>query len=271
MLTPVLVALAGALLAWPGARSAARLSALNRGESGRVLPSADGIAVALVAATAAGAAGVAVVGPAGGAVALAFAAIGMRRWRERRASRERVAATREMSEALGALIGELRAGAHPTSAAESVAADCRGPAAAVLRGIASAARLGGEPDLSAVAVPAATVRGLDDVVDRLLGAWNLACRHGVPLIDVLDAVRRDVDAGIRFAGRLHARMAGPRASATVLATLPVVGLLLGEAMGAQPVGVLASSIAGQGLLVVGGSLIAAGTIWCARLTGRATL
>lgn len=265
-MTLSVAAVAGALLAWPGARAGARLAVLSRGEPRRARPSASATGVALVAV--AGVAGGAVAGPAGGAVAVAFAAIGVRRARQRKEHRERVAAAREMSEALGALIGELRAGAHPATAAESVAADCQGPAAAVLRVVATAARLGGDPDRSALPVPALSAGGLDDVVDRVLGAWTLAGRHGVPLTHVLDAVRRDVDAGLRFAGRWHAGMAGPRASATVLAILPVVGLLLGEAMGAAPVGVLSSSVAGQVLLILGGSLIAAGTLWCARLTGR---
>jgi tight adherence protein B len=66
-------------------------------------------------------------------------------------------------------------------------------------------------------------------------------------------------------------MAGPRASAAVLAGLPAVGLLLGEAMGVQPLRVLSTTGTGQTLLVVGTGLLCAGVLWSARLTDRAVL
>jgi tight adherence protein B len=66
-------------------------------------------------------------------------------------------------------------------------------------------------------------------------------------------------------------MAGPRASATVLALLPCVGVALGEAMGAAPVNVLLSTPMGQLLLVVGCALVWAGMAWTAKLTEQAVL
>ncbi|WP_425266650.1 type II secretion system F family protein, partial [Amycolatopsis thailandensis] len=85
---------------------------------------------------------------------------------------------------------------------------------------------------------------------------------------VLDAARRETEAEVGFRRRLKAKMAGPRASAAVLAVLPLVCLLLGEAMGASPLGVLTGTGAGQLLLVLGSGLIWAGTAWCRALTGR---
>jgi tight adherence protein B len=70
---------------------------------------------------------------------------------------------------------------------------------------------------------------------------------------------------------VNARMAGPRASATVLALLPVLGVVLGEAMGAHPIQVLADTPLGQALLIVGTTLICAGIQWSAYLTQRAVL
>jgi tight adherence protein B len=89
------------------------------------------------------------------------------------------------------------------------------------------------------------------------------------MAEILDAVRRDVVAGVRFARQSHARMAGPRASAVILALLPAVGVVLGEAMGAGPLHVLFSTSAGQVLLVVGCGLIWAGMAWSAKLTAPA--
>ncbi len=102
-------------------------------------------------------------------------------------------------------------------------------------------------------------------------AWALAQQHGLPLADVLDAVVRDLDQRARFAGQVQARMAGPRASAAILAALPILGIGLGEAMGAHPLHVLSSTTLGQILLVAGVGLVCAGIQWSARLTHQAVL
>jgi tight adherence protein B len=64
-------------------------------------------------------------------------------------------------------------------------------------------------------------------------------------------------------------MAGPRASGVVLAVLPALGVVLGEAMGADPVHVLLAGSLGQTLLAVGTALICVGMYWITRLTARA--
>lgn len=266
MLTYALVLSGAAVLCWPSGVPAERLRALSDGSScgGWRLPAGRPAAVAAVVAGGLGAYGL--LGPAGGAVGALFALTAVRRVQARRRSAARVAATREVAEALGGLVAELRAGAHPAVAADAVAADVRaGHSSWVglgLRAIASAARLGGDVD---VALRDTAASG-STALHRVARAWALAQRHGLPLADVLDAVRRDLDAGVRFAGQLHARLAGPRASAAVLAGLPAVGLLLGEGMGARPVEVLASTAAGQALLVFGGLFLIAGIGWSGRLT-----
>ena len=100
----------------------------------------------------------------------------------------------------------------------------------------------------------------------LAKAWALSRRHGLPLADLLDAVRRDILASARFAARIEATMSGPRASAAVLAALPTLGLLLGEAMGAAPLHVLTRTSAGGWLMITGSAFILVGVAWSARLT-----
>ena len=56
-------------------------------------------------------------------------------------------------------------------------------------------------------------------------------------------------------------LAGPRATATVLTALPVLGILLGELVGAGPLQVLRSGVLGQALVVAGVGLAAAGAAW----------
>lgn len=269
MVTPLL-ALA-AVLCWPGGVPAARLRALaeERRSAGRwVIPAGRFAAGAAVAA--AGLAGFGLLGVAGAAVGVLFAVVGARRVQARRHARARVAAAAGVAEALGGLVAELRAGAHPAVAAESVVTDAvPGSEAAVgLRAIAAAARLGGDVDIALADAAGSVVSG-SDALQRVARAWRLAHRHGLPLADALEAVRRDLEASARFAGQLQAKLAGPRASAAVLAGLPVVGILLGEGMGARPLSVLSSTSAGQLLLVVGGLLVLAGVGWSGRLTHRA--
>jgi tight adherence protein B len=61
-------------------------------------------------------------------------------------------------------------------------------------------------------------------------------------------------------------MAGPRASAAVLAGLPVFGVLLGELSGARPLHVLVGTAEGQVLLVLGAVFLASGLWWTKRIT-----
>ncbi|WP_410655896.1 type II secretion system F family protein [Amycolatopsis sp. lyj-112] len=191
----------------------------------------------------------------GGAVATLVLTLTVRQEHRNRARTKAALAEAELTASvLRTMVGELRAGAHPVTAAEA-AAEAVPAASGRLRGLIAAARLGGD-----VADPG--------VPPSLVNAWTLANRFGLPMADVLDAARRDAEAGIGFGRRLKAKMAGPRASAAVLAVLPLGCVLLGEAMGADPVRVFTETGAGQLLLVLGSVLIWAGTAWCRALTGR---
>lgn len=273
MLTGAFALLAASLLCWPPGRPGSRLRALY----GLPRPAATGwlageIWVAVVAAGVALACWL-LLGLAGALAGAGFAAMAWRRWRGRRQAQARIAAVTETADALGGLVAELRAGTHPAVAAESVAAELTadgeyGAAATALRAVAAAGRLGGDVHAALARCSAVGDPAMRGSIDRLARAWALAQRHGLPLAEVLDAVRRDLAAHARFESRLRATLAGPRASAAVLAGLPAFGLALGEAMGAGPMRILASTAAGQLLLLIGAALVLAGLGWCARLTGR---
>lgn len=253
-----------ALVCWPSTRAAARLRVLHQPRRPRMCVHR----IASVRACALGAGVLAAflaLGVAGAVAGALLGGTGWRRWRTRRDALAKVAAVRGVVDALGNLVAELRAGVHPALAAESVAEDAAPEAARALRAIAASARLGGEVDAALVS-GAVRRTPLHGTLERLTMAWTLAQRHGLPLAEVLDAARRDLEAIARCDAQLHAKLAGPRASATVLAVLPLLGLALGEAMGARPVHVLASSAGGQVLMLLGGFLIWAGVAWSARLT-----
>lgn len=104
---------------------------------------------------------------------------------------------------------------------------------------------------------------------RIAAAWRLSRSAGCSLAEVLDAVALDLKARRRQQRLLTGLLAGPRASAGLLAALPVVGLVMGAALGADPLTVLTATGPGQVALVVGVALDLAGVAWTARLVKAA--
>ncbi|MEO8815676.1 MAG: type II secretion system F family protein [Mycobacterium sp.] len=190
--------------------------------------------------------------------------------RGRRQVRHRAAAAeaRALETALDVLVGELRVGAHPVRAFGVAATESGpGPVAAGLRAVAARARLGA--DVGAGLRGAAGTSALPAQWERLALYWQLAGDHGLAISTLMQAAQQDIVERQRFSDRVHAGMAGARASATILAALPMLGVLLGQLIGARPVGFLISG-AGGVLLLVGVTLVCAGLLWSDGITGRLT-
>nr|WP_280269195.1 hypothetical protein [Nocardia wallacei] len=234
------------------------------------------------------------------AAGVGTAAVRMRRSRR---DRERAAECVALAEGLDTVVGELRVGAHP-SAAAAAAADAMcdmpngrygnspptrnpagiadrvepgrlGPSAEPVgraRGAATRAfavcsarsRLGGSA--------AAGLRDPNAVIatelSRIADAWDVADRHGLALADLLAAARADLLSRRRFRDRTVAVLAGARATATVLAGLPLLGIALGQLLGAAPLRVLLTPGLGTILLPLGTALICAGLLWTDTITRR---
>jgi len=207
----------------------------------------------------------AAVGMVGPAVAVAVAALTVgRRHRRRRAAARRDRERRGVLAGLDVVIGELRVGAHPAVACETAAIECDGAAAEAFRSAAARARLGG----SAASGLAASEGVVADDLHRIARAWAVAETHGLALAELLQAARSDLLGRSRFRTRAEAGLAGARATAAVLAGLPVLGVVLGQLMGAAPVRVLLGGGLGAVLLVVGTVLVAAGLVWTDRIVDR---
>ncbi|MEV5647630.1 hypothetical protein AB0L57_05185 [Nocardia sp. NPDC052254] len=162
------------------------------------------------------------------------------------------------------VIGELRTGAHPGTAASVAAAEVGGPVGAAFAVSAARARLGGSGAAGLRTRKCAVTTELGRVAD----AWEVAERHGLALADLLHAARADLAGRRRFGERTTAALAGARASAAVLAGLPLLGIALGQLMGAHPVQVLIGRGVGSFLLPLGTGLIGAGLLWADAITGR---
>ncbi|OBI75150.1 type II secretion system F family protein [Mycobacterium sp. E740] len=204
------------------------------------------------------------VAPLGVVIAATVAALsGELRRRRRCGQRARTAEAAALEGALDVLVGELRIGAHPVAAFDAAAAETDGAVAASLRSVAARARMGAD-------VPA----GLRDVAgrsvlaahwQRLAVCWQLAEYHGLAVATLMRTAQRDIVARQRFAAQVHAGMAGARATGTVLAALPLLGVGLGELIGAEPLRFLFSG--GQWLLAGGVTLTCLGVAWADRITG----
>ena len=83
------------------------------------------------------------------------------------------------------------------------------------------------------------------------------------------AAHRDIVERERFSARVDSGMAGARTTAAVLAGLPVLGIGLGQLIGADPLKFLLSGGIGGWLLVAGVMLACCGLLWSDRITSGA--
>ncbi|MEU2351081.1 type II secretion system F family protein [Modestobacter sp. NPDC049651] len=256
-MTAALLCLAAALGCWPG-RRAGRLRAARPVR----LPDPGVLAArplaAVPAALLAGLAGAllstpVVAGLVAGAAALAVRAA-QRRGRDQAAQRRAAA----LAEALGAVAAEVRAGRTLEEAAERAVAGGAEPGTAALLG----------PVLRSGAVPP-DAGPLAPLLGRVAAAVQVSRRTGCSLAGVLAAMEDDLRAQRQAEQELRSSTAGPRASAAVLAGLPLLGLVMGSGVGADPWRVLTTTLPGTVLLVAGVALELAGTVWTARLVQRA--
>lgn len=97
-------------------------------------------------------------------------------------------------------------------------------------------------------------------------AVRLADRTGAPLADLLDRIDVDARAADRGRATAAAQAAGARATAWLLAALPIGGIGLGYGIGVDPVAVLLHSAVGGSCAVLAVMLQVAGLFWTERLT-----
>lgn len=233
-----------------------RLAPLRSGGSSRLLwlPAAAVAVVALVALPLPVAlAGAALVGTAG------------LRWQRSRREVARAREAQTLQGALGILVGELRAGAHPVAAFDTAAHEVDGPVSAALGEVAARARLGA--DVAAGLRAVAGSSALPAHWQRLAVYWQLALDHGLAIAPLMRAAERDVVARERFSSRIRAGMAGARTTAAVLSGLPALGIVLGQLIGAHPVRFLLGD--GAAVLAVGVMLCCLGLLWSDRIIARA--
>ncbi|MEV7724439.1 hypothetical protein AB0P15_06855 [Streptomyces sp. NPDC087917] len=254
----VRLVLAGGAAVVPGASvRAARVVAALRAGADRWpdwVPPAVGVAVALLGWS---------------PIPLVLGAAGvplLRRWsRARERERARAARAAGVVALCGAVVGELRAGAQPgqalTAGVRRMVEEPGGPGAAEA-GVLAAAAFGG--DVAGALREAAREPGGEGLAG-MAACWRVSVDGGAGLAAGLDRLEGALRAERDREESLRAQLAGAKSTAVVLALLPLVGLLIGTGLGADPLLVLLHSPMGWGCLLVGGVLEALGLLWCRRI------
>ncbi|MFI5724395.1 type II secretion system F family protein [Streptomyces cyaneofuscatus] len=201
----------------------------------------------------------------------------VRRWMRGRARRRQCERAADSVAALcAAVVGELRAGHEPGQALSAGLRECAadgeprgggGPGGGVWLGdaeaaVLAAARFGG--DVPGALRQAAAGPGLGGL-SGMAACWQVAVDGGAGLVAGLDRLETALRADRRRRDELRAQLAGAWSTVVVLALLPVAGLGLGAALGADPLKVLLHTPGGLFCLAVGGFLEAAGLFWACRI------
>lgn len=229
-----------------------------RGASTRALAAVVATAVVVV---------ILVAGPAAALLAAAGLCLVLR---SRGLSRRRAVAEQERRNAVEvctALAAELRAGRPPLAALEAAGDVAVGGCADALRQVVVTARLGGDVHRALAGLP-------DDapsasVLRRLAACWQVSARTGGRLAAAVDRLADGLRAEQRQRRDVAAQLAGPRATARLLAVLPVAGIAMAAALGAAPGHVLLHTPIGIGCLFAGVVLDVAGVVWTNRLIAHA--
>lgn len=212
------------------------------------------------AALLAAAVATALAGPVAGVAAAVAAAMLARSLATSRKGAEAARTWAAASRSIAGLAGELRAGRSPTEALQAVAASAPTSVSGPLLAAAGAARLGADPAAALV-----QHAGHVPAMEQLAACWRVAARTGAGLAEVADALAEDLRVTQRRRGDLAVEVSASRASAKLLAGLPLVGIALGASLGARPLHFLLHTSLGAAVLAVGLVFEVVGLLWTDRL------
>ncbi|MFI7076375.1 type II secretion system F family protein [Micromonospora sp. NPDC049903] len=201
------------------------------------------------------------------AVALAgYGAVGVRALLRGRATARAAQAQRERLDQLCALAADLRAGLPVPVAVAALRSS--GPDQVGVAAGRATSRDDGTRAADSGAGSRAT-RGTDVLDDRprrlAEAAVRLADRTGAPLAELVERIEADARSTDRGLGAAAAQAAGARATAWLLAALPVGGIALGYGIGVDPLQVLLRTPIGGACAVAAVVLQAVGLLWADRL------
>ena len=245
--------LCAAALALHPPRPASRVDAASRPFSPAWIPVGVGV-VSLVAFS---------VGRAGVVIALAMAAaVVVYTLQERRNARLRLAGAQAAATFIGHLAEGVSAGATMADAAARAAERLpAGVPRALLHDVSLLTTFTHQGSLP----PTLTTPELE----RVACLWRCAQTRGVPIASLLATARDEIDTRLQHRAATDAALTGPKTTATVLSLLPLGGIAMGSAMGANPIGLLLGPGLGSVLLLVGTALVCGGVLASGAIIRRA--
>ncbi|WP_199180184.1 hypothetical protein [Verrucosispora sp. ts21] len=221
-------------------------------------------------------------GPVAAVACGGYGALGLRAWHRRGATVLRVRVRRERLDQLCALAADLRAGLPVPVAAEALGlvrpvSTVRRELAASATGQTARAQRLDKPALPDPVLPGSSTStgDLSESAGRLAApdrpgqlaqaAVRLADRTGAPLADLIERIEADARSADRAVAAAAAQAAGARATAWLLAALPLGGIALGYGIGADPLQVLLHTPIGGACAVTAIALQVVGLLWADRL------
>jgi tight adherence protein B len=207
-------------------------------------------------------------GPVAAMVGIVYGALAARAVARRIAKQRDTAARARHLDDLCALAADLRAGLPPATAA-----DLHPATRPLIHGSgrelsleASGIAATRAPNPSATAVSKHAIHGELRIIELTAAVWRLAEHTGAPAADLVERIEADARATDRAQASAAAQAAGAQATALLLAALPLGGIALGYAIGADPLRVLLHTPLGGACAAAAVLLQCAGLFWADRLT-----
>jgi tight adherence protein B len=191
-----------------------------------------------------------------------LAAIGWRKWQRARLEQ---AVRRAVPDFLYALAAELRVGRSIASAV-AAAAGCGGPLEPSLTRLARSVERGA--DMADELTALATQPGVERF-EAVAAAWRATSPLGASMSGVLERLGEGYEHDDAADDELRAALAGPRSTVVMLTCLPIMGIALGQSVGAHPTRLLLHRPLGWALISGAIVLDAAGVLWSRRIVTAA--
>lgn len=185
----------------------------------------------------------------------------MRLRRNARDNAVRRSRRQQIAEIVDSLAAELGAGILASQALQHLAGDMT-----MLDGAATASRMGGDV---ARALRAAARQPGAEGLEELAAAWEVSERSGAPMARVLDRLGDGIRDEREAQREILAGLGPARATARLMAVLPLFGLGMGMSMGSRPLHVLLDTVVGSLCLASGAALACAGVWWVDQIAARA--